>query len=110
VNDNGFKCDEGAARAVVDDPSITWYQRFALHSNVKTPGTHDAKDSLNIAGVESNLAGCRILDTGTTNGAAASIVEKRRAEHVVAVDIFGEHAYGFKKISDLIGSQATYLR
>jgi tRNA (mo5U34)-methyltransferase len=98
------------AREFVDAASFPWHQRWEIAPGVVTPGANDIGWLLDHVGLPDDLTGRRVLDIGTTNGAAAFEAERRGASHVVAVDIFPPEYYGFSDIAKLLGSRATFVR
>ncbi len=97
-----------AARALIEDESILWHQRFELAPGVFTPGANDVEQLLELAGVPSDLSGKRVLDIGTTNGGTAFALERRGAERVLATDIYDGDRFGFNAIAGALGSRAEF--
>jgi tRNA (mo5U34)-methyltransferase len=87
-----------------------WFQRFELAPGVVTPGTADIEWLLARAGFPERLDGMTVLDIGTSNGGAAFISERRGAERVVAVDIFGPEWFGIDALRTFLGSSVEYVR
>jgi tRNA (mo5U34)-methyltransferase len=98
------------ARTFIDDASFLWHQRWEIAPGVVTPGANDIGWLLDHVGLPADLAGLKVLDVGTTNGAAAFVAESRGAARVVAVDIFPPNHYGFRDIASLLRSSAEYVR
>jgi tRNA (mo5U34)-methyltransferase len=102
--------DDRAAEDLVALSDIVWHQRFQLSEHVWTPGVSDIEQLIDLAGVPQRLDGLSVLDVGTSNGGAAFIAERRGAERVLAVDIYGPDWFGFDRLSEALGSKAQFLR
>jgi 2-polyprenyl-3-methyl-5-hydroxy-6-metoxy-1,4-benzoquinol methylase len=51
-----------------------------------------------------------VLDMGTSNGAAAFLLERAGARFVVAIDVYAEDWSGFGPIRDFPGSEVEYIQ
>jgi hypothetical protein len=58
-------------------------------------------------GFPERLDGMTVLDIGTSNGGAAFIAERRGAERVVAVDIYGPEWFGVDALRTFLGSSSN---
>jgi SAM-dependent methyltransferase len=102
--------DSDAALRFLAETQFIWHQRFALAPGVETPGSADIAWLLTRAGFPERLDGMTVLDIGTSNGGAAFIAERRGAERVVAVDIYGPEWFGVDALRTFLGSSVEYLR
>lgn len=102
--------EQQAADALVGGSQFAWHQRFRLAASVYGPGANDIEWLMQQAGLPTDLTGQSLIDIGTTNGGAAFEAERRGATRVVAVDIFDEHAFGFREIADFLDSRAEFVR
>mmetsp|Transcript_19363 Transcript_19363/g.28021 ORF Transcript_19363/g.28021 Transcript_19363/m.28021 type:complete len:361 (-) Transcript_19363:1853-2935(-) len=51
-----------------------------------------------------------VIDIGTVNGCTAFELERQGAKDVYAMDIYGPHHHGFKKLHKLLNSKVTFLQ
>ncbi len=89
-----------------------WFHAFEIVPGIITPGEFrvDARAKLNkFFGLDQSLAGKRILEIGTWDGAYAFELELRQAE-VVATDIQAPDATGFNTGKQILKSQVTYVQ
>lgn len=94
----------------VNDPSIGWYQRFELSNGEVTPGHDDLAATMDSERVRASLEGSSILDIGTCNGGVAFIAQSRGAARVVGANVYEPTVFGFRQISESLGSAARYQR
>ena len=83
--------------------------RVARHPGVHTPGVNDVDCLLARADLPEDIEGATVLDIGATNGGVAFELERRGAERVIAVDIYGADWFGFKQLKELLNSRVEYL-
>jgi tRNA (mo5U34)-methyltransferase len=74
------------------------------------PGANDIEWLLGQVGLPTSLNGATLIDIGTTNGGAAFIAERRGAERVVAVDIYGPDRFGFDRLRAALGSSVDFIQ
>ena len=98
------------ARTLVDGAQFLWHQRFELAPGVMTPGSSDVGWLMGHARTPPDLRGKTALDIGTTNGGAAFELERRGAERVVAVDVYGPDRFGFDVLRDTLDSRVEFLQ
>jgi tRNA (mo5U34)-methyltransferase len=98
-----------AATEFLERSEFVWHQRFELVPGVWTPGVSPVPWLCNVAGLPSDLSGRRVLDIGTTNAGTAFEVERRGAEEVVAVDIFGPEQFGVGALIEFLDSKVQFV-
>lgn len=98
------------ARNLVDEAKFLWHQRFELVPGVMAPGSNDVGWLLHQARAPQDLRGKTALDIGTTNGGAAFELERRGAERVVAVDVYGPERFGFDVVREALDSSVEFVQ
>jgi tRNA (mo5U34)-methyltransferase len=98
------------ARTFLDSTTFLWHQRFALSTNVYTPGANDIGWLLSQSTLPVSMIGKSVLDIGTTNGAVAFEAERRGASRIVAVDILDREHFGFGALSELLESNVEFVQ
>jgi tRNA (mo5U34)-methyltransferase len=98
------------AAAFIERADFVWHQRFELAPGVWTPGVSAIPWLCHAAQLPADLSGQTVLDVGTTNAGTAFEVERRGAEHVVAVDIFDPDWFGVRRLTEFLGSEVEYVR
>jgi tRNA (mo5U34)-methyltransferase len=96
------------ARSLVDEAEFVWHQRFEILPGVTTPGSSDIGWLMTHARTPQDLRGKTALDIGTTNGGAAFELERRGADRVLAVDVYGPERFGFDVLRDALGSTVEF--
>jgi tRNA (mo5U34)-methyltransferase len=98
------------AKTFIADSNFIWHQTFHLSENVLAPGSNDIEWILDRVGVPPRLDGATVIDIGTTNGGAAFLAERRGAERVVAVDIYGPDRFGFDRLKNALDSRVEFIQ
>lgn len=71
-----------------DDPRLQgWYHTIELGNGLVSKGAYDHRPIVDCYGIPKRLVGKTALDVGTFDGFWAFELERRGAEHVVAIDI-----------------------
>lgn len=102
--------DRADAERLASRTDFIWHQRFALGSDVYSPGRNDIEWLVETAAAPGDLTGKTVLDIGTANGASAFIAERRGAAEVIAVDVVGEDHFGFRSIKEALGSGVQFMQ
>ena len=88
-----------------------WWHCIELHFGVTTPGQVDHRDRVEAFRLPSDLTGKTVLDVGCLNGFWSFEAEKRKAQHVLAIDNWGGELYrekGFRTAHALLGSRVEF--
>jgi tRNA (mo5U34)-methyltransferase len=71
-----------------DDPRLhDWYHTIDLGNGITTKGKYDLRPIVDHQGIPESLSGKTALDIGTAEGFWAFEMERRGADHVVAIDV-----------------------
>ncbi len=86
-----------------------WWHCIELPFGVTTPGQVDHRDRVEAFGLPSDLTGKTVLDVGCLNGFWSFEAEKRKAQHVLAIDAWDSNwpcdDKGFRTAHALLGSR-----
>jgi tRNA (mo5U34)-methyltransferase len=80
--------------------SIEWYHTLELAPGVVTPGWFDTRTVVERLPLPASLSGKRCLDIGTFDGFWAFEMERRGADHVVAIDVLDPLAWDWPALSE----------
>lgn len=98
-----------AAAAFLEQSDFVWHQRFELVPGVWTPGVSPVAWLCHRAALPQDLSGRTVLDIGATNAGTAFELERRGADRVVAVDIFGPEQFGVGALIEFLGSKVEFV-
>ena len=90
----------------------SWWHCIELPFGVTTPGRSDDRDRVEAFGLPSDLTGKTVLDVGCLDGFWSFEAEKRKAQHVLAIDSWNSNWLcddkGFRTAHALLGSRVEF--